>query len=198
MEQKQIWFTSDLHLCHNKIASKRGFTSIDEMNETIMLNWTKSINENDEVYILGDLLSGDVKRALELYRLLPGKKHVILGNHDTERRVKQYIKSNVFESVQYAHVIYTERYAFYLSHYPTKCTCFQNGRYFVSLCGHEHTDDKFLDWSNQHFVYHCEVDAHNYHPVSLTTIISDIDKQRYGDNAHKYIDGGKNYANKTI
>ena len=189
MEQNQIWFTSDLHLCHNnKTVSTRGFTSIDEMNETIMLNWTKSINENDDVYILGDLLSGDVKYALELYRLLPGKKHVILGNHDTERRVKQYIASNVFESVQYAHVIYSKRYAFYLSHYPTKCTCFQSGRYLVSLCGHEHTDDKFLDWSNQYFVYHCEVDAHNYHPVSITTIISDIDKQRYGDNVHKYID----------
>lgn len=177
-----IYFTSDLHLCHDSVTvyAARGFKTVDEMNSVIVLNWSKLVNENDTVYILGDLISHDYEYGLQLIELLPGHKHIILGNHDTERRIKLYEKSQLFESIKYADMLLTSQYAFYLSHYPTSCTVFQNGRYLVNLCGHEHTTDKWYDWDKKKYIYHVEVDAHNFTPVSLDTIILDINNRRKG------------------
>lgn len=175
-----IYFTSDLHLCHNNesVYKQRGFESIDDMNETIIMNYCKTINDNDTVYFLGDLISHDNELALQMLSLLPGKKRLILGNHDTPRRIKLYHQSNIFEDIKYADIIFNKEYAFYLSHFPTKCTVFQSGRYFVSLCGHEHSSDKFLNWKTMQYIYQCEVDAHNFYPVSLEQILKDIKLKR--------------------
>lgn len=176
-----IWFTSDLHLCHDhkSVYAARGFRNVDDMNETIIMNWSKVVDDDDDIYILGDLVSHDYTYGLQLISLLPGKKHIILGNHDTERRVRLYESSGLFESIKYADVIFTKSYAFYISHYATLCTVFQNSRYFVSLCGHMHTTNKWLDW-DKGLIYHVEVDAHNFFPVSLDTILNEIDEKRKG------------------
>ncbi|HCW54568.1 MAG TPA: hypothetical protein DG753_12725 [Clostridium sp.] len=52
-----IYYTSDLHLCHINLLkqSNRPFLDIENMNETIKDNWNKKINDNDIVYILGDI-----------------------------------------------------------------------------------------------------------------------------------------------
>ena len=47
-----IWFTSDLHLSHNKefLYKPRGFSSVEEMNETIIENWNSLVSWDDEVW----------------------------------------------------------------------------------------------------------------------------------------------------
>lgn len=52
-----IYYTSHLHLCHINLLKKsnRPFLDIENMNETIKDNWNKKINDNDIVYILGDI-----------------------------------------------------------------------------------------------------------------------------------------------
>ena len=56
-----IYFTSDLHFNHNKnfIYESRGFKSIEEHDKEIIKNWNNIIKDNDDVYILGDLMLGD-------------------------------------------------------------------------------------------------------------------------------------------
>ena len=56
-----IYFTSDLHFGHNRefIWGPRGFKSSWEHDETIVKNWNSLITEEDDVYILGDLMLGD-------------------------------------------------------------------------------------------------------------------------------------------
>ena len=61
MENQKIYITSDWHFNHNKnfIYEKRGFSSIQEMNEAIITYHNQCVNYNDIVYCLGDCLLGD-------------------------------------------------------------------------------------------------------------------------------------------
>ena len=53
-----IYFTSDLHLGHAAVIglSHRPFSDVEEMNETLIKNWNKTVMPDDDVYILGDLI----------------------------------------------------------------------------------------------------------------------------------------------
>ena len=53
-----IFFTSDLHLGHENCIRlcNRPFSSIEEMDETLIENWNRKITGKDTVYILGDLI----------------------------------------------------------------------------------------------------------------------------------------------
>lgn len=53
-----IYFTSDLHFGHNKefLYKSRGYNSLNEMTEDIILKWNSTVQNEDDVYILGDLM----------------------------------------------------------------------------------------------------------------------------------------------
>lgn len=77
-----IWFTSDTHFNHANIIKycNRPFSSIQEMNETIINNWNSVVTKDDTVYHLGDFAFGKVN---EFANKLNGKIVLIKGNHDT-------------------------------------------------------------------------------------------------------------------
>ena len=80
-----IWFISDTHFNHDRefIWGPRGFKNINESNKTIIDNWNKTIGPNDDVYILGDFFLGkDIDFVKETLKILHGKIHLIIGNHD--------------------------------------------------------------------------------------------------------------------
>lgn len=51
------FYISDLHIGHKNILKfdNRPFTSLEEMEKTIINNWNGVVKKNDEVYILGDM-----------------------------------------------------------------------------------------------------------------------------------------------
>ena len=53
---------SDLHLMHNQefIYKPRGYDSAVEMSEDLVNKWNEVIHEDDTVYVLGDLIFGDL------------------------------------------------------------------------------------------------------------------------------------------
>ena len=83
-----IYITSDLHFCHDRgfIYGPRGFKSVHEMNEALVKNWNELITPDDDVYVLGDLVLKDIHEGIRYWDQLVGRKHVILGNHDTGER----------------------------------------------------------------------------------------------------------------
>lgn len=181
-----IFIVSDLHLGHDKpfIYGARGFENVEDMNEAIIRNWNEVVEEEDDVYILGDLVMGE-ERNLHLLRRLNGYFHIARGNHDSDNRWRFYgWHPNTVEVANSLYLSY-DGYKFYLTHYPTITTRADAGKplkkCLVNLCGHTHTKDPFEDWGIG-MIYHCELDAHDCAPVRLEDIIADL-KQKMSDRA---------------
>lgn len=102
-EQKlRTWLTSDLHLFHTNIIlyCGRPYENTDQMNKGIISAWCDVVAPDDRVIVVGDLSAGLGQRADELRSiigLLPGKKILVLGNHD--RQAAQWYLDAGFESV---------------------------------------------------------------------------------------------------
>lgn len=56
-----LYLTSDLHFCHSQpfIYAARGYNSVEEMNEDLIRKWNEVIGDNDEVWVLGDIMFND-------------------------------------------------------------------------------------------------------------------------------------------
>lgn len=78
------FWTSDLHLGHARIneLSNRPFSSVDEMNETIIARWNSVVTAKDSVCLVGDICMGKIVDSLALIPRLNGTKFLIPGNHD--------------------------------------------------------------------------------------------------------------------
>lgn len=83
MSKRDIWFTSDTHFGHNNIMAycRPQFSSLDEMEGTIVRNWNAVVRPDALVYHLGDFAwkTSDAKRVRPH---LNGSIRLIVGNHD--------------------------------------------------------------------------------------------------------------------
>jgi calcineurin-like phosphoesterase family protein len=81
-QQERVFFTSDFHFNHRNIIKycQRPFTSVGEMNETLIRWYNETVGPSDTVYILGDLGMGD--DSLNYAARLNGRKFLLMGNHD--------------------------------------------------------------------------------------------------------------------
>lgn len=171
-----IYFSSDLHLGHNKdfVYKPRGFTTVYEMNATIIYNFHSVITPEDDLYLLGDTFLGDLSEGINLFNQLPGRIHLIWGNHCTDNRKAAMAKSyNVVEVCGYATILKYHKYHFYLSHFPTATTNFDDydkplKARTLALSGHTHSKEEFEPC----YSYNVAVDAHDCFPVSIDTIIT--------------------------
>lgn len=173
-----IYLTSDTHFCHDKsfLYNPRGFTSIVDHNETIVKNWNSIIDDNDIVYHLGDVILNNDDIGMNYLRQLKGQIKLIRGNHDSDRRWERYKELPNVELLGYANVLKYKKFTFYLSHFPTLCSNYDDKglrNRVINLCGHSHTKDKFAD-AEKGVIYHVELDAHNNTPVCIDNIIQDL------------------------
>lgn len=81
-----IWLTSDWHFQHELAAKKRGFSSPNEHDETVIGKMNALIKADDTVFMLGDVVFNANKKGwrenLKLVDKIGGHKHLIVGNHD--------------------------------------------------------------------------------------------------------------------
>jgi len=180
-----IWLTSDLHLFHNQefVYKSRGFDTVEAMNAAIEANWNEMVQDDDIVYILGDLMVGGKSASneagMQIVRRLKGEKHIVLGNHDTDARVALYRNEPSIKDVQYATLFRYGGYRFYLSHYPSITTNLQHETLkqgTINLFGHTHSKDRF--YNDTPFMYNVALDAHDNRPVSIEQVLAEV-KERY-------------------
>ena len=172
-----IYVTSDLHFNHDRefIWKPRGFSSVQEMNETIIERFNKIVRPVDDLYILGDLCLGDLEAGRECISRLNGRIHVVYGNHDTDRRKLMY--SELPNVVEHKDVIRLRfgRFHFYMSHYPTFTGNIEKESLHQMECnlyGHTHQKSNF--YQDFPFMYHVGVDSHDCCPIILDHIIQDM------------------------
>lgn len=177
-----IFFTSDLHIGHDKdfIYGVRGFSSIDVYGNQVIANINEVVGENDHLYILGDLILGNNEMGIELLKKIKCKHvHVILGNHDSPKRIELYKELPNFIIEGYALRFKYKKKMFMLSHYPM-ITSNRNDESIwekvYCLCGHTHTTNKWEHF--EHSCYHVDLDCHDNYPISIDEIIEDIRDKR--------------------
>lgn len=174
-----IYVTSDLHFGHNQpfLYEPRGFTNIQEHDETIIKNWNEVMRPEDEVFVLGDTMLNDNIHGINMWNQLNGLKYVVRGNHDNNTRITLLEECPNTIILGYAYVIKYHKYNFYLSHYPSLTSNYDYDKPLkarvINLCGHLHTKDKFAD-TDKGLIYHVELDAHDNKVVPLDTIITEI------------------------
>lgn len=172
-----IYFTSDLHFGHDRrfIYEPRGFNSIQEMNESLVENWNKTVKDDDIVYVLGDFFLGtDLSFVNDTLFKFNGKVHLVLGNHDTPAKVELYQSHEKILSICYATQIKYRKRFFYLSHYPTLTANLETNpkHALCNLFGHTHSKNKFFE--DRLYMYNVAVDAHNNFPVSIEQVNEEI------------------------
>lgn len=185
-----VWFTSDLHLGHRLVAHLRGYgpsreeADIVAHDVQIMDNWRRVVKADDLVWLLGDVAVSSPVYALDMLSRLPGRKRLILGNHDEphpmhSRAAKAYQRyAKVFEYISPFARIKVQGHPVLLSHFPyssdtegltearfTQYRLRDEGMWL--LHGHTHGKEKV----HGHEI-HVGLDAWNLMPVSDLIIAS--------------------------
>lgn len=173
-----IYFISDHHWGHKNIINScnRPFDNVHDMNVYMINQWNSIINDDDEVYHLGDLSYKMSVNHLKTNVLdnLNGKIHLIKGNHDKDKIINK-IKDR-FETIQDYKILdynYNDKlYKFVLFHYPIYSWY---GKYRGSIHIHGHSHDKNNDINGN--IINISVENINYKPMSIINIIEKINNK---------------------
>lgn len=160
-----VWFTADPHFGHDNIRRLcyRPFRSCEDMDAGILARYQERVGRNDDFWILGDFAIAkgtDTRDQIgEIFRAIPGRKHLILGNHD-----KNWIHHLGWNSVSHFAEIKMDGRRLTLGHYPM--LTFPGSRHgALQLFGHVHGN-----WSGSRNSVNVGVDLWDFQPVSLDEI----------------------------
>ena len=132
------YYIADLHFFHaamNDRMDHRGFGSMEEMNEYMIMKWNKKVKRNDEVFIIGDLSWGTAEETNALLKRLNGKLYLIQGNHDIFLS-KRKMDLTLFQWVKSYEEVSDNKRKVVLCHYPIIC---YNGQYRLDKDGNPKT-----------------------------------------------------------
>ena len=169
--ERDIWFTSDLHLGHNNIIqyANRPFTSTESMDKTIIDNWNSVVDDKDIVFILGDFTMLGTKSWVYYLSKLKGVKYLIIGNHD-----KSIPKSMLAEATPLKNIMVGEQ-RITLCHYPM-LSWYQSHRDSWQLFGHVHSGPNTFTMDRiSPRQYDVGVDNNNFTPISFNQLKNIID-----------------------
>lgn len=160
---QRLFFISDTHFGHKKIMDfeARPFSSIEEMDEAIILRWNDVVGDDDCVMVVGDFSCYDLDKNKEILSKLKGKKILIKGNHDTEN--EEFYRECGFASV-YSYPIIVDSF-FMVSHEPLYLN---KNMPYANIYGHVHANCSYKDVSEQSFCV-C-VERINYTPILFDDI----------------------------
>ena len=173
----RIFLTSDLHIGHDRefVWKVRGYDSVQAMNLAQVQKWNETVEDGDDIYVLGDLMLGD-SNNIEFIKQLKGKIHILLGNHDTANREKMYRElTNVVEVAEVGIRLQYKKHHFILTHYPMLTGNLEKEslkQMTLNLYGHTHQLTNF--YNDMPFMYHVGVDSHDGYPVLLDNIIEEM------------------------
>lgn len=139
-------YISDLHFGHKKSLDFdfHPFESIEENDRTIVDNWNRVVDLEDDVYILGDISFYNPGKTIDILRKLNGRLHLIKGNHDDRLTRNREFQQLFEEIVSYKEMSNDDKTSgIVLSHYPIPC--YRNYAYgrWVHLYGHLHQSEEY-------------------------------------------------------
>lgn len=119
----------------------RDFSSVDEMNKTLLDNINSAVQPGDVLYHLGDFSMGPNWTISKMRELIKCKTvHLIFGNHDKVIEKSRHVQ-RLFTSTRQYHRIYHKEVKLYLFHCPMHTWPGIN-RGTIQLHGHCHSNLK--------------------------------------------------------
>lgn len=169
---EKVWVWSDHHLCHKNIIAyaQRPFKSPEEFALAMIRN-AQSVAPDDIVIFGGDVSFGDAQHTKQWLSQIPGRKFLIIGNHEIDRKKKMRgIEKYGFESFTDCLALKSsDDRLIYLTHYPLFSHDLSNET--INIHGHIHEkiipDPKFVNMCVEHT---------NYSPVKLLSILPKINE----------------------
>ncbi len=158
-------FTADPHFGHDNIRQfcKRPFASVGAMDAAILTAYQNATGPDDDLWILGDFAFAHIDDAPPLEAMLasiPGRKHLVKGNHDKPWTTKLGGWTSVHDLVE----IVDSGTRLCLCHYPM-ITFPGARRGALQLFGHVHNN-----WRGSRNSINVGVDVWNFKPVTLAEI----------------------------
>lgn len=146
------FYISDFHFDHTNVIKfdSRPFSSVEEMNNTLIENWNSVVEPGDTVYILGDFCWGTEARWIEILKQLKGNKQLIRGNHDLKNMSSQL--RSMFQDVKdYKEITDNGRHVI-MSHYPIPFYKADYNPNVYMLYGHVHItlENDFMEHLKQY------------------------------------------------
>ncbi len=179
------YYISDLHLRDQAIFDKchRPFEDLEDMERAIIENWNSKVKDEDEVYVLGDIANEKIS-TIEVYRMLKGRKHLIIGNHD-HVILDEIRKSDIFLDMKFIDVIMDLDYKVCLCHYPLMDWMeFNRNGYLVYGHVHNKTEKnghaykEIKEYYADKPAYNCGVDVNDFAPVSLKEMMKNKEDKK--------------------
>lgn len=167
----------DTHFGHVKLVTpEEGFTlrpfkSVEEHDETLVMNWNNKVPKKSKVLLYGDVCVGGplTDRIRDILKSLNGEITVIGGNHDSFAKSREYIsifKNFVGCMELFGNSIHT--------HIPVHPSEFE--RFKFNIHGHKHSK-KVIDpvtgnVDQRYFCVSCE--QVNYTPIAMDDIFTEL------------------------
>ncbi|MDD3122070.1 MAG: metallophosphoesterase family protein [Candidatus Izemoplasmatales bacterium] len=196
------YYIADLHFGHENILKydNRPFQNILKQDDYIIRNWNNEVKEDDDVYIIGDISFYKADLTIELLESLNGRKHLIVGNHDSSLIKKKKVRA-CFESIDEYKEIKDGDMHVILCHYPIPFFKNFQKKNYVHLYGHLHNrsyDDNMMNhmitsiedlYQKQHNMLNvgCMHEYIDYTPITLKRAMMCIKNRRVSDKSARYI-----------
>lgn len=184
---EKIFITCDQHFGHANIIQycERGFKTVSEMDDVMILAWNKVVGPHDTVYHVGDFTLGNEYAARRYFQQLNGRIYVVPGTHDA-----RWIGKGVFYSASLHEVIELPMMHAFLHNGRCIVLCHYSMRtwpqsYMGSVHFYGHSHGRLRDYGLSMDV---GVDVVGYQPLLLEDAI-----QRVEDSYQKYISVRKEY-----
>lgn len=166
------YYIADTHFGHANIITmcNRSFSSVEEMNNTMIELWNKKVKGNDTVYVIGDMFFRCGEPELIL-KQLKGKKRLLVGNHDGSWMAKLNA-SEYFVSIDTMLESLVDNYGVTMCHYPLLTWRHKLKTYMIH--GHIHNDTSSDFWPlirDRERVLNAGVDINGFEPVTLEELI---------------------------
>jgi calcineurin-like phosphoesterase family protein len=171
VDKINTWLISDTHFDHENIIKycNRPFITVTEMNNKLLNNWNNTINDDDNVFFLGDMAFGrNSKSARWWLTQLKGNKIFIKGSHDKGIRSTSIIDKKTVVVDNYF-LTKINDLSILLIHNPINVPAWHYG---WVIHGHVHNNEPFLNFDTKRINVSAEV--LNYKPININILESII------------------------
>ena len=173
-------FIADTHFGHENILAecRPQFSSVEEMDETIIGNINRKMKKTDTLYIVGDFMFRGKKSPNEYLEVIQPKKILIVGNPDRDwmKRIGEDDLKRYFVGIYQQYAVKKNGLELHFNHFPQ--LAWNRSHYFAqsfSICGHIH-DNRETTVAARLFPqvpcqFNAGVDVNHFEPVTFEELV---------------------------